>query len=128
MASSYTPAQLSQFLSYISMPPTYHPSNNPSPNLTFLTTLLTYTLSSVPYENLSLHYSTTHTISLDPYHLFQKIVTDTRGRGGYCMEASLFFTQILRGLGFDAYPVGVRIRPRVDGVPTGEYMGWSVAS
>ena len=123
--SAYTPGQLSQFLTYIQMPSRYHLSNNPPPDLDFLTALTTYTLSTIPYENLSLHYSTTHTILLDPQHLFQKIVGDAGGRGGYCMEGSLFFTQVLRGLGFDVYPVGVRIRPRVDGVPKGPYKGLS---
>lgn len=85
-------------------------------------------ISTVPYENLSIHYSQSHTISLDPQVLFQKIVVDGRGRGGYCMENSLFFNLILRGLGFRAFPVGVRIRHRIDGVPQGDYIGWCVTS
>ena len=40
------------------------------------------------------------------------------------MENSLFYNQILRGLGFRAYTVGVRIRHRTDGVPQGPYIGW----
>lgn len=42
------------------------------------------------------------------------------------MENSLFFNHILRGLGFRAYTVGVRIRHRTDGVPQGDYIGWLV--
>lgn len=124
MASAYSPDQLSQFLNYISIPSKYHLASNPQRDLAYLTALVTHTLSAIPYENLSLHYSPDHTISLEPQHLFRKIVGNARGRGGYCMENSLFFNQVLKGLGFDAYPVGVRIRHRVDGVPQGEYIGW----
>ena len=126
MTSSYSQEQLAQFLSYIDIPMIYHLENSPPQDITFLTTLVQYTISRVPYENLSLHYSPSHRILLEPQHLFQKIVGDARGRGGYCMENSLFFTQILRGLGFRAYPVGVRIRYRQDGVPQGDFRGWSV--
>lgn len=38
----------------------------------------------------------------------------------------MFYNQMLRGLGFRAYTVGVRIRHRVDGIPAGEYIGWYV--
>ncbi len=126
MASAYTKDQLEQFLSYIQLPSKYLLSSNPARDLSFLTVLHTHMLSTVPYENLTIHYSKSHTISLDPQVLFQKIVVDGRGRGGYCMENSLFFTQILRGLGFRVFPVGVRIRYRVDGVPQGDYIGWFV--
>ena len=81
-------------------------------------------LSIAPYENLCLHYSPTHKIDLDPQVLFKKIVVEARGRGGYCMENSILFNHVLRGLGFDVYTAGVRIRPRINGVPGGEYMGW----
>lgn len=40
------------------------------------------------------------------------------------MENSIFYNHILRALGFNAYTAGVRIRPRVNGVPQGNYMGW----
>jgi len=40
------------------------------------------------------------------------------------MENSIFFNHILKGLGFDVYTVGVRIRPRIGGVPAGNYIGW----
>jgi arylamine N-acetyltransferase len=52
------------------------------------------------------------------------MVTDKRGRGGYCMENSIFFNHVLRALGFRVYTAGVRVRPRVDGVPAGDYLGW----
>ncbi len=140
MASVYTRRQLDQFLSHISIPEKYCLDHDPPRDLAFLTALHTHILATVPYENMTIHYSKTHTISLDPQVLFQKIVVDHRGRGGYCkykislyldcadvvpgMENSLFYNQILRGLGFRAYTVGVRIRHRTDGIPQGEYIGW----
>jgi len=71
-----------------------------------------------------MHYAKKKVISLDPEALYKKIVLDGRGRGGYCMEGSLFHLNILRGLGFKAIAVGVRIRYREDGVPRGDYRGW----
>ena len=124
MPSLYTQEMLTEFLTYINIPVKFQLSNDPPRDKAFLDALHTHMLSTVPYENLTIHYSPTHTISLDPQILFQKIVTDRRGRGGYCMENSLFYNLILRSLGFRAFPVGVRIRHRVDGVPEGDYIGW----
>jgi arylamine N-acetyltransferase len=90
----------------------------------YLTALHIHQISAVPYENLLLHYSISHTVSLDPQVLYKKIVTDARGRGGYCMENSIFFNHVLKGLGFRVYTAGVRIRPRIGGVPDGDYIGW----
>lgn len=42
------------------------------------------------------------------------------------MEGNLLYNHILKAAGFNAHTVGVRIRPRVDGVPSGEYSGWYV--
>ncbi|KAM3529574.1 hypothetical protein MY4038_005366 [Beauveria bassiana] len=46
------------------------------------------------------------------------------GRGGYCMELSIFFHHMLRGLGFWVTMTGVRNRTRTDGIPSREYQGW----
>lgn len=40
------------------------------------------------------------------------------------MESNLFFCYMLRALGFQVYPVGVRVRLRKDGVPHGGFHGW----
>jgi arylamine N-acetyltransferase len=125
MDSAYTPSQVAEYLSYIGLPQSYHPSSKPILNLDYLTTLFTHQLTAVPYDNLSIHYSPSHTIALDPQSIFSKIVSARRGRGGYCMENSILFNHMLRAIGFPAYLAGVRIRPRVDGVPQGEsYTGW----
>ncbi|KKY14279.1 putative tpa: arylamine n-acetyltransferase 2 [Phaeomoniella chlamydospora] len=40
------------------------------------------------------------------------------------MENSIFFNHVLRGLGFQVYTAGAKIRHRVGGVPEGDYIGW----
>lgn len=125
-----SPSQVSSYLTYIGLPPTFHPSASPTLSLPYLTTLFTHQITAIPYENLIIHYSPSHTVSLDPQTLFHKIITPPGtprlGRGGYCMEISLLFLHLLHALGFSsAYTVGVRIRPRsADGVPDGEYTGF----
>lgn len=123
MASPYTPEQVSQYLKYIDIPSQYRLENNPECNYEFLKALHVHTICTLPYENLAIHYSATRKVSLDPQDLFDKIVGNARGRGGYCMENSLFVTHMLRALGFSVYPCGVKIRYRKDGVPQGPYIG-----
>jgi arylamine N-acetyltransferase len=123
MASAYSPEQIETFLDYIGIPEQHPRQHDPELNLKFLTNLHVHTLSAIPYENLSLHYNGEHTNTLNPEKLYQKIVLDGRGRGGYCMEISLLFNHILRGLGFDVYTAGVKIRRRQNGIPDGPYTG-----
>lgn len=122
MSSAYSPAQTKAYLDYIGLPESRQTQDEPS--LAFLTDLHTHTLSTVPYENLSFHYSEHHKNSLDPQEIFRKIVLDRRGRGGYCMEISIFYNHILRSLGFTVYTAGVKIRRREDGRPSGTFVGW----
>lgn len=121
MTSAYSQEQLHQFLTHISLPSRLHHS---PPSLPLLHALHVHTISTLPYENLSLHYNASHQIGLDPQHLFRKMVTQNRGRGGFCMEIAILYNHILRALGFDAYTAGVRTRGRLEGVPRGDYPGW----
>ncbi|KAK3307889.1 arylamine N-acetyltransferase 2 [Chaetomium strumarium] len=125
--SAYSPAQVAEYLEYIGLPQTFHPSSKPTLDLDYLTTLVTHQITAIPYENLAIHYSAQHAVDLDPQAIFAKIVAARRGRGGYCMENSILFHHMLRALGFAdvCYLTGVRTRPRVDGVPQGDsYTGW----
>lgn len=98
---------------------------NSSEALSFLSTLQRYHLSAIPFENVSLHYSPHHTISLDPYALHHKIVAQNAGRGGYCMENNGLFCTVLQSLGFDVYPVGARINSALNGSTQNlAYGGW----
>jgi len=121
--SAYTDEQVDQYLDLIQIPTKYRRGSKP--NVNFLKALHTYHLSTIPYENFSLHYSKDHQISLDPQDLYTKLLAG-RGRGGYCMEVSIFYNNILRALGFNAYLAGVRIRDRIIGVPSGPYRGWYI--
>ncbi|ROV96196.1 hypothetical protein VSDG_05080 [Cytospora chrysosperma] len=119
---TFTKAQLTKYFDHIQLPSKYRGDDVPR-DLSLLTALHVHQITAIPYENLSLHYSQHKTVDLDPHVLYTKFVENGRNRGGYCMEGSLFFLHILSSLGFDAYPTGVRIRLREDGVPNGEYVG-----
>lgn len=122
MASTFTQEQLRLFLDYIDFPACYR-DLPPSPEV--LTALHIHVISKLPYENLGLHYNPEHYINLDPQYLFQKVVLNNRGRGGFCMEGAILYNHILRVMGFDAYTAGARTRPRTEGVPRGNYPGWA---
>lgn len=123
MSRTYVPEQVAQFLALLDIPERYR-GDGTAPTLDFLRALQTHMISTIPYETLDLHYTTRRSIQLDPKDLFQKLVAGGRGRGGYCLENGQLFLYMLRDLGFHAYPVGAKIRPRVDGIPQGEYMCW----
>jgi hypothetical protein len=124
-AAVYTQEQASQFLAHIDIPPKYRLENNPARDYAFLKALHVHMITAVPYENLLLHYSQERKVDMSPQTVFNKIVgKETRGRGGYCMENSVFFFHMLKALGFRVFPVGAKVKPRVNGVPTGDYSGW----
>ena len=121
MVSPCTTSQIDYYLDYISLPSRYRRNQNLPLDIDLLSALQACQLASIPYDNLSLHYTSERMISLDPQHLFNKFTQN--GRGGYCMETSLFFNHVLRALGFKAYTAGVRIRLRKAGIPHGQYIG-----
>ena len=132
---TYTTTQLSNFFTHISLPNAIVQNvrsaaaqpltSSPEESLIFLATLQKHTLATVPFENLSLHYSTHHTISLDPGHLYRKVVE--RGHGGYCTELNCFFATVLRSLGYAVCSVGARVSESVAEAEDGEgYFGWYV--
>jgi hypothetical protein len=126
MEPAYSAAQLSSYEEFISLPQRFRLVNKPALTSEYLNSLHVHQISKVPYENLLLHYSKDHAVSLDPQVIFQKTLGNRRGRGGYCMENSIMFNHVLRGLGFKAYLSGARVRPRTNGIPSGDYSGWYV--
>lgn len=126
MAPTYNQAQVAQFLTFLQIPKDYWIDGQPFLDLAFLTLIHQHMIATVPFENLTIHYSAHRQINLDPEALFKKIVVDGRGRGGYCMEGNLLLCYMLHAIGYNVYPVGVRARLRENGVPTGGYLGWYV--
>ncbi|KAL6821502.1 arylamine N-acetyltransferase 2 [Trichoderma camerunense] len=129
-ASAYSEPQITAWLQHIGLPsayeqyiykPTAFPKTEQSLKVLFRAQITTF-----PYENLSVHYSPTHLVDIHPDALYTKMMGAlSNGRGGYCMELSIFFHHMLRGLGFHVYMTGVRNRTRTNGVPQGETQGWT---
>ncbi|KAL9582302.1 MAG: hypothetical protein Q9212_003373 [Teloschistes hypoglaucus] len=118
---TYTPSQLHDYLESIQ-----HSDQVPSPSslsLEYLTTLQQHHLATYPFENLSIHYSPTHSVSLDLNVLYDKFVR--KRRGGYCMEQNAFFGTVLRSLGYEVTNVGGRVCDAVNGGPGLRYGSWS---
>ncbi|KAL8798808.1 MAG: hypothetical protein Q9182_006380 [Xanthomendoza sp. 2 TL-2023] len=119
---TYTDAQLFQYFNSLAPRILSHRFTH---DLNELTELQRHHLTTFPFENLSLHYSPTHTISLDADVLYTKFVRDKRGRGGYCMENNAFFGTILRSLGYEVTSVGARVCDSVNGGDGKGFGGWS---
>ncbi|KAI5467574.1 arylamine N-acetyltransferase 2 [Mariannaea sp. PMI_226] len=124
MAPIYSETQVAGFLSHIKIPSEYYSGNEPLLDHAFLSAIHKHMIMEIPYENLLLHYSDHRSVTLDPEVLYSKFIVSGRGRGGYCMENSLFLYYMLQTLGFQTYLVGVRVRARKDGIPIGGYLGW----
>ena len=93
-------------------------SNESAENaLEYLSLLQKHHLAAIPFENLSLHYSSHRQISLHSDELYKKIV-ESDGRGGYCMENTCIFGILLRSLGFQLYSAGARVNEG------GVFKGW----
>ncbi|KAH0565856.1 hypothetical protein GP486_000753 [Trichoglossum hirsutum] len=115
----YSPDQLTKYLTHISFPVGEHAELS----LSYLTELQKRHRAKVPFENLSLHYSKTHLLSLDPQDIYKKIVD--RNMGGYCMEQNTFFGTVLQSLGFTLFFTGGRVSDAAAGLPGAGYTGWS---
>ena len=120
----YTEDQLSKYFDRLDIPENkqqYDVTNLSAEDaLNYLAYLQKHQLASIPFENLSLHYSSHHSISVHPQELFKKIIGDNNGRGGYCMEANCLFGTLLYSLGFTIYSGGARVY-----TPDGQWTGWS---
>ncbi|KAF4300997.1 N-acetyltransferase [Botryosphaeria dothidea] len=122
MGSPLTSEEIDRYFDHIQLPQKFRREKSPALDAAYLAALHVHHISTLPYENLSLHYAKEVNISLDAHQIFAKFLAN--GRGGYCMEHSIFFNSLLRALGFQVYLTGARARPRKNGVPHGDYMGW----
>jgi len=83
MEFALTPSQVDAYLHRIGLPQKYFPASNPPIDLAYITALHVHHITSIPYENLSIHYSSEHHVSLAPSVLYDKIVASGRGRGEF---------------------------------------------
>jgi arylamine N-acetyltransferase len=137
----YEPEQMQQYFDRIRLPERWrrHPicaetrlpgTLKDDQALEVLEVLQACQLSTVPFESISLHYSSHHSISIDKDDVFQKIVSKGSGRGGYCMENNVLFLTVMNTLGYKVYPTGGRVNTAVQLDPTRgsgkdhRYMGW----
>jgi N-hydroxyarylamine O-acetyltransferase len=81
-------------------------SSRTAPNLATLRELHRLHPASVPFENLSPFLG--EPVSLDVAALHDKLVT--RRRGGWCFEQNLYFSHVLRALGFEVKTLAARVR------------------
>jgi N-hydroxyarylamine O-acetyltransferase len=68
---------------------------------------------AIPFENLDIPLG--NGVSIDPGHVFDKLVT--RRRGGYCFEQNQLFLRALRAAGFDARPLLARVWLMAESMP-----------
>ena len=92
--------QISQYLAHL------HFTDHPGITEESLIALTRSHLEVVPFENLQVHYEHQEP-SMAADALFQKVVGNRRG--GYCFELNRLFYLLLKGLGFDCYPVPARV-------------------
>ena len=92
--------QLGSYLAHLGI------SNSPEVTEDFLVQITRAHLEVVPFENLEVHYEHREP-SLIASDLFDKVVGSKRG--GYCFELNKLFYLLLKGLGFECYPVPARV-------------------
>ncbi|KAJ5219583.1 hypothetical protein N7468_008787 [Penicillium chermesinum] len=107
MASAFSQQQLSKYLRYMALPAQYAPYLDDPQSFPkteeALTHLFRCQVTRFPYDNLTVHYSATHLANIDPAAIYNKFMgvgdAAPSHRGGYCLECSIFFHHVLKGLG-----------------------------
>ncbi|MCJ1396787.1 N-terminal acetyltransferase [Xylographa bjoerkii] len=118
---SYTPSQLRAYLEHIDL--CSDASDFPEPSIPWLEKLIRHHISSIPFENLAMHYSKTHLLDLDPVNLYTKVIK--RGFGGGCTELNRMFGLLMKGLGFEVTMHGARVHAAAGGGEGDWYFGWT---
>ena len=65
MVPAYTLQQLAAYEEHVALPTRFRSSQSPSLTIEYLTALHVHQITAVPYENLLLHYSALHSVSLE---------------------------------------------------------------
>jgi arylamine N-acetyltransferase len=107
---SLSPEQVEAYLDRIALPQGVRDSlregGNGSGALKAVTTLQQYHMAAIPYENLDLHYSSHHSVTLEPKSMYESIVI--RKKGGLCLQVHQLFSKLLQSLGFQTYITAAR--------------------
>jgi arylamine N-acetyltransferase len=107
----YSPEEVNAYLDRIKVPAktrTYLKTPGGGEHaLEVLTTLQHSALTSIPFDNTVLHYSSSQELVLDKKRLFEKIVLNNEG--GSCFQANRLFMWMLQSMGFHCYPTIARI-------------------
>ncbi|EWC44491.1 hypothetical protein DRE_06759 [Drechslerella stenobrocha 248] len=77
------------------------------PSLANLEILMVRHLACAPFNNIEIHYSPAHTVTIDIPSIYDKVVR--RRRGGYCMELNTLFSHLLATLGYTAWLAPARV-------------------
>lgn len=80
MASLYTDEQIDRYLWYFDLPPRFDCEKTPKIDVGYLNALHTHWMSTIFYENLSIHYSKDPKVSLDPQMIYGKEYGRSRSR------------------------------------------------
>ncbi|KAF8335055.1 uncharacterized protein EI90DRAFT_3049316 [Cantharellus anzutake] len=110
--SEYSPDEVKQYLLRISFQVTdgspFSPDSPlPEPTLGTLSRIMLYHLTSIPFENTSIHYESQHAVDVSPKGAFHRFVS--LGKGGYCMQHGTVLLHILRALGYNTFPCAARV-------------------
>ncbi|KAF3915405.1 hypothetical protein AA313_de0208504 [Arthrobotrys entomopaga] len=94
------------------------------PTLENLTILMVRHLSEAPFNNIDIHYTKSHELTINLPYLFDKIVTHKRG--GYCMEMNSLFSHLLATLGYNVWLAPARVsRERTGNISNRHFYGIS---
>ncbi|KAI1075176.1 arylamine N-acetyltransferase 3 [Whalleya microplaca] len=113
----YYGAQLRQYFNRIQLPAAQRVTDigglSHEEQVTLLGLLVKHSLVTVPFENLTQHYSWHRVVDVSPRHVFRKIVGDVHNpvvpRGGYCMENNTLLHTVLYSLRYKVHMAGARV-------------------
>ncbi|EJD07356.1 cysteine proteinase [Fomitiporia mediterranea MF3/22] len=113
--SVYTSTQIAQYLTHIRFPGFLPNSSGEFVQgavpctLENLELLVQHHLVTFPFENTPMHYTEKHEMDISPAGLFERLVVAKKGFGSYCFGQNELLLNVLRGLGYRAYPGPARV-------------------
>ncbi|KAG9027332.1 N-terminal acetyltransferase [Tulasnella sp. JGI-2019a] len=102
--SYYTDEQLAKYLEHIGLPSTL----KEEPSLDNAERIIRHHITTIPFENTEMHYTTRGHVDSDPQAIFTRIVEDKKG-GTICHGQHLLLLGMLLKLGYSGYNVMARM-------------------